>query len=93
MQLLNLSTQLKQLQGQSSQILRMLYVIISIYIIIVYVCCILYYYFMYINFIVNFMFCHVTYAFQSESTLHSNGVLTRNHLVRKRTLNHLGQFG
>ena len=50
MQLLNLSTQLKQLQWQSSQILRMLYVIISTYIIIVYVCCILYYYFMYINF-------------------------------------------
>ena len=56
---------------------------------------------------------HVTYVFQSESTLYSclnvkellarntrhiwslsdsNGIRTRNHLVRKRTLNHLAKL-
>ena len=58
-------------------------------------------------------FCHVTYAFQSESTLYSclnvkellaqnrremwslsecNWTRTHNHLVRKRTLNHLDKL-
>ena len=50
---------------------------------------------------------HVTYAFQSESTLFnclarnrrdiwifrdSKGIWTHNHLVRKRTLNHVGKL-
>ena len=57
--------------------------------------------------------CHVTYAFQSESTLYSclnvkellarnrreiwslsdcNGIRTHNHLICKRTLNHLAKL-
>ena len=49
--------------------------------------------------------CHVTYAFQSESTLYSclnvkksevlsdcNWTRTQNHLVCKRTLNHLAKM-
>ena len=57
--------------------------------------------------------CHVTYVFQSETTLNSclnvkdlltwnkcdiwslsdcNGIRSHNHLVRKRTLNHLAKL-